>query len=137
MLEKFDLSGKTAVVTGGTGVLGGAMSKTLADVGANVGILGRDEEKAANKIQQITDSGGDAIPLIADVLDQDQLVSAKNKVLDRWGSIDILVNAAGGNMPKATVNPEQSIFDISREALEKVVDVNFLGSFYTTQIFAK
>ena len=137
MFEKFDLSNKTAVVTGGTGVLGGAMAKALSKAGANVGILGRDETKAENKVRQITEAGGNAIPLIADVLNEEQLQSAKAKVIDRWDTIDILVNAAGGNMPNATVNPDQSIFDISRKALEKVVDVNFLGSFYATQIFAK
>lgn len=137
MLEQFELSGKTAVVTGGTGVLGGAMSQALAAAGANVGILGRDQNKAAHIVQQITKAGGDALPLIADVLNQEQLESTREKVLDRWGTIDILVNAAGGNMPKATVNPDQSIFDVPREALEKVVDVNFLGSFYSTQVFAK
>lgn len=137
MIDQFDLSGKTAVVTGGTGVLGGAMAKALSHAGANVAILGRSESKAEDTIQEITDAGGNAIPLIADVLKEDQLIEARHQVLEEWGTIDILVNAAGGNMPKATVNPDQSIFDISREALEKVVDVNFLGSFYTTQIFAK
>jgi len=137
MLKEFDLSDKTAVITGGTGVLGGAMAKALAKVGANVAILGRDEKKAENKIQKIKEEGGEAISLIANVLDDDALLSARDKIIDKWGTIDILVNAAGGNSPKATVNPDQSIFDLSREALEKIVDVNFLGSFYTTRVFAK
>ncbi len=137
MLEKFDLSNKTAVVTGGTGVLGGAMAKALTKAGANVGILGRSKSKAEKKIKEITDSGGNAIPLIADVLENDQLVEARKKVVDKWGTIDILVNAAGGNMPNATVNPDQSIFDLTQEAVERVVDINFHGVFNTTQIFAK
>lgn len=137
MFGKFDLSNKTAVVTGGTGVLGGAMAKALSEAGANVGILGRNKNKAENKVQQITDSGGNAIPLIADVLEHDQLMNAREKVVNKWGTIDILVNAAGGNMPKATVNPDQSIFDLSQQALEKVVDVNFHGVFNATQVFAK
>ena len=137
MIKEFNLSGKTAVVTGGTGVLGGAMSKALARAGANVGILGRSKAKGQDKIQQITDEGGKALLLIADVLKHKQLKKAKKKVLDQWGSIDILVNAAGGNTPKAIVNPEQSIFDLSPEAIEKVVDINFLGSFNTTQVFAE
>jgi NAD(P)-dependent dehydrogenase (short-subunit alcohol dehydrogenase family) len=136
MTNLFNLNGKTAVITGGTGVLGGAMAKALAKAGANVAILGRDETKAANKIREINDNGGEAMSLIADVLDHDALLAAKEKVLDKWKTIDILVNAAGGNAPKAIVNPDQSIFDLSREALEKIVDVNFLGSFYTTRAFA-
>lgn len=137
MIKEFDLSGKTAIVTGGTGVLGGAMSKALARAGANVGILGRSETKGRKKVNEITENGGNAMLLIADVLDNDSLAKAREKVLGEWGSIDILVNAAGGNMPDATVMPEQSIFDLSEEAVEKVVGLNFLGSFYTTQIFAK
>ncbi len=137
MTREFDLSGKTAIVTGGTGVLGGAMSGALAKAGANVAILGRSESKGKNKIKKITEEGGNAILLVADVLENDQLVEAREKVLDKWGSIDILVNAAGGNMPDATVMPEQSIFDLSEEAVEKVVGLNFMGSFYTTQVFAK
>lgn len=137
MIKEFDLSGKTAIVTGGTGVLGGAMSKALARAGANVGILGRSETKGQKKVSDITENGGSAMLLIADVLDNNSLVKARKKVLDEWGSIDILVNAAGGNMPDATVMPEQSIFDLSEEAVEKVVGLNFLGSFYTTQVFAK
>jgi len=137
VIDKFDLSGKTAVITGGTGVLGGAMSKALAEAGAKVAILGRSESKAEQKVRQINDDGGSAMPLIADVLENDQLIAARENVIDAWGTIDILVNAAGGNMPKATVNPDQSIFDLSDEAVKRVVDVNFLGSFYTTQVFAK
>jgi NAD(P)-dependent dehydrogenase (short-subunit alcohol dehydrogenase family) len=137
MANNFDLTGKTAVITGGTGVLGGAMANALAAAGANVAILGRDEKKAADKVQQINEENEEAISLIADVLNQDALLAAKEKVLDKWETIDIIVNAAGGNMPKAIVNPDQSIYDLSREALENIVNVNFLGSFYATRVFAK
>lgn len=137
MTNQFSLENKTAVITGGTGVLGSAMANALAQAGANVAILGRSETKGQEKIRKITDFGGSAMLLLADVLEQDQLTEARKKVLDKWDTIDILVNAAGGNMSKATVNPDQSIFDLSEKAVEKVVDVNFLGSFYTTQVFAK
>src|SRR5699024_63644 len=136
MMKNFDLTGKMAVITGGTGVLGGAMAKALADAGANVAILGRDEKKAADKVQQINEENGEAISLIADVLDRDALLAAKEKVLNKWETIDIIVNAAGGNTPKAIVNPDQSIYDLSRDALENIVNVNFLGSFYATRVFA-
>jgi NAD(P)-dependent dehydrogenase (short-subunit alcohol dehydrogenase family) len=137
MMNDFDLTGKTAVVTGGTGVLGGAMAKALAGAGANVAILGRDGKKAAEKVQQISEKNGEAISLIANVLDREALLAAREKVLNKWETIDIIVNAAGGNTPKAIVNPDQSIYDLSREALENIVNVNFLGSFYATRIFAK
>lgn len=113
------------------------MSKALAQAGANVAMLGRSESKAKKKVQQVIDEGGNAIPLIADVLEEDQLLAAKQKVLDKWDSIDILVNAAGGNMSDAVVTPEQSIFDLTEKAVKQVVDVNFIGSFNTTQVFAK
>jgi NAD(P)-dependent dehydrogenase (short-subunit alcohol dehydrogenase family) len=137
MINNFDLNGKTAVITGGTGVLGGAMAKALAFAGANVAILGRDEEKAEKKVQTINENNGNVIPLIADILDRDALLAAKEKVLSQWGTVDILVNAAGGNTPKAIVNPDESIYDLSRDALENIVNVNFLGSFYATRVFGK
>lgn len=117
--------------------MGGAMSIALAQAGANVGILGRRKSRAEEKVQEIKEDGGSAISLIADILEHEQLLATRDTILEKWGTIDILVNAAGGNMPKATVKPDQSIFDLSNEAVQNVVDINFLGSFYTTQIFAK
>src|SRR5215218_6445699 len=98
-LPLFSLEGKTAIVTGGTGVLGGALARGLAAAGARVGILGRRAEQAALVADEITSTGGTALPLIADVLDRAQLLEARDQIVAAWGRIDILINAAGGNIP--------------------------------------
>src|SRR5687768_12516729 len=108
--ELFSLSGKVAVVTGGTGVLGGAIARGLAAAGAVVGILGRSEEKAAHAIDAIGAAGGQAFPMLVDVLDKAALLSARQNVLDQHGRIDILINAAGGNIPTATIVGENTFF---------------------------
>jgi NAD(P)-dependent dehydrogenase (short-subunit alcohol dehydrogenase family) len=133
----FSLEGKVAVVTGGTGVLGGAMARGLARAGARVGVLGRREEKARGVAQEIGGAGGEAVPLPADVLDRGQLESARKVVVDRWGSIDILVNAAGGNVPEATADGDRAIFDLPEEAFGRVVDLNLLGTLLPSQVFGE
>lgn len=131
----FSLNGKVAVVTGGTGVLGGAMARGLALAGAKVGVLGRRAEQASATIEAITAQGGEAIHLAADVLDQAQLEAACEAVIARWGKIDILVNAAGGNQPGATAMGERTFFDLSRAAIEQVIDLNLLGTLLPSQVF--
>src|SRR5215470_12908402 len=106
--ELFNLEGQVAVVTGGTGVLGGAMARGLALAGAKIGVLGRRREQAETTVRAIEAEGGTALALPADVLDRGQLEAARETVLERWGRIDILVNAAGGNMPGATLAPGRS-----------------------------
>ena len=106
--EVFSVEGRVAVVTGGTGVLGGAMARGLARAGAKVGVLGRRKEKAEAAVQTIEADGGAALALPADVLDRGELEAAREAVVKRWGRLDVLVNAAGGNMPSATLEPGQS-----------------------------
>lgn len=132
----FDLGEQVAIVTGGTGVLGGAIARGLARAGgARVGVLGRREEKAQQVASEIEKAGGWALPLPADVLDRRQLQEARDAVLERWGRIDILVNAAGGNVPEATLNDQLGFFDLPQEAFRKVLDLNFLGTLLPSQIF--
>jgi NAD(P)-dependent dehydrogenase (short-subunit alcohol dehydrogenase family) len=131
----FSLRGKVAVVTGGTGVLGGAMARGLAQAGARVGILGRRAEQASQVIAAISGQGGEALHLAADVLDRSQLEAARGTLRARWGQIDILVNAAGGNLPGATVMGEQTFFDLPRDAIEQVIDLNLLGTLLPSQVF--
>ena len=95
--QLFGLEGQVAVVTGGTGVLGGAMARGLARAGARVGVLGRREANARQVVAAIESAGGEAAPLAADVLEAAQLLEARSAILERWGRLDILVNAAGGN----------------------------------------
>lgn len=131
------LASKTAIITGGAGVLGGAMAIGLAQAGVKVGILGRNAEKIRSKVEEIESLGGEALGLKADVLNKEELEQAKNKLLDRWQSIDILVNAAGGNMKGATIMPDQDIFDLSLEDFSRVTDLNLKGTLLPSLIFGK
>jgi NAD(P)-dependent dehydrogenase (short-subunit alcohol dehydrogenase family) len=135
--QLFDLSGRVAVVTGATGVLGGAMARGLAGAGASVGVLGRRRERAEEVAREISDSGGEAMAVPADVLDGDQLEAARDAVLGRWGRLDILVNAAGGNAPEATVNDDATIFDLPRGAIQEVLELNLLGTILPSQVFGE
>ena len=135
--EQFSLDGKVAVITGGTGVLGGAMARGLAEAGARVAILGRREAKATEVAGEITAADHDAIPLPADVLDEASLRAARQILLDEWGSVDVLINCAGGNRPDATVFGDLTFFNVPRNALEGVVGLNFTGTVLPTQIFGE
>lgn len=102
----FSLKDQVAVITGGSGVLGGAMARGLALAGARVVVLGRNEARASAVVAAITASGGESMAVLANVRDRSQLETARDAVLKRWGNIDILVNAAGGNVPAATVTTD-------------------------------
>ena len=131
----FDISGKTVVITGGTGVLGSAMALGLAKAGARVVVLGRKKESGDTILKKIEDIGKKAMFVQADVLDASQLQQAKEKILKEHNTIDILVNAAGGNMPGAIIMPEQNFFDLQIDQFQKVVDLNLLGTVLPTKIF--
>jgi len=133
----FDLSGRVAVVTGATGVLGGALARGLADAGAKVGVLGRREERAKEVVSEIENAGGEALPLPADVLDREQLEAAREAALGRWSRVDILVNAAGGNVPAATVADDAEVFGVPEEALRQVIDLNLMGTVLPCQVFGE
>jgi NAD(P)-dependent dehydrogenase (short-subunit alcohol dehydrogenase family) len=133
----FSLQGRVAIVTGATGVLGGAMARGLARAGARVGILGRREERAQALADKITEEGGNALPLSADVLEKDQLMTARRATLERWGRIDILVNAAGGNSPAATVEDGAKVLALPVEAFREVLDLNLLGTLLPIQVFGE
>lgn len=133
--DLFSLEGRVAVVTGGTGVLGSAMVRGLAQAGAQVGILGRRHVQAAASAETIEATGGQAMPLTADVLARDQLEAARGAVLERWGRIDILVNAAGGNMSRANTSPDVSFFDLPEDALRAVLELNLMGTLLPSQVF--
>jgi NAD(P)-dependent dehydrogenase (short-subunit alcohol dehydrogenase family) len=134
-LSSFSLEGKVAIVTGGTGVLGGALARGLAAAGARVGILGRRAEQAARVAEEIERAGGAALPLTADVLDRAQLEAARDRAVQAWGGIDILINAAGGNVPAATVVGDRSFFDLTQDALDQVFRLNLNGSIVPAQVF--
>jgi NAD(P)-dependent dehydrogenase (short-subunit alcohol dehydrogenase family) len=135
--DLFDLSGMVAVVTGATGTLGGEMSRGLARAGARVGILGRREKRAAEVVAEIEREGGEAVALVADVLDREELQAARGSVIERWGRLDVLVNAAGGNVPEATVSGNEEIFGLPEEAFRRVFELNLLGTVLPSQVFGE
>lgn len=133
----FALDGRVAVVTGATGVLGGAIGHGLAAAGAKVAIVGRRAERAAEVATSIRNQGGEALALPADVLEPTQLERARTTLLEEWGRVDILVNAAGGNTPEATVVGERTFFNLSRDAIDTMLDLNLVGSILPSQIFGE
>lgn len=137
MEPNFSLAGKVIVVTGGTGVLGGAFVEAIAAAGGVVGILGRNEKIANERANAINQKGGQALALIADVTNESQLESACQQMLAAFGKIDGLVNAAGGNMPDAVVQPDQDVFQLNFQALQNVMQLNLMGTVIPTQVFGK
>lgn len=135
VVEQFNVLEKVAVVTGATGVLGGAMARGLARAGARVAILGRRAERAAQVSEEIRAEGGTALAVPADVLDVEKLATARDAVVTQWGRIDILINAAGGNVADATILPDQSVFAMPQAAFTQVVELNLHGTVLPTQIF--
>ena len=112
MKTDFLLTDKVIIITGATGVLGGAFADGITQAGATVGILGRNGQIANEHTQKIINKGGKAIALIADVTKESDLIAARDLVLSTYGRIDGLVNAAGGNMPDAVVQSDQDIFKL-------------------------
>ena len=137
LTDLFSLEGRVAVVTGGTGVLGGAMARGLARAGAKVGVLGRRQEKAEAAARDIEEEGGEALALPADVLDREELEDTREVVVERWGRLDVLVNAAGGNMARATLEPGQSFFELPVEDMDAVVALNLKGTLLASQVFGE
>lgn len=135
--RQFSLEDKVAVVTGGTGVLGGAIARGFAAAGAKVAILGRRAEKAAEAAAAIVAAGGQAMPLPADVLDAASLLAARDSLMASYGRVDILLNAAGGNMPGATVFGDVTFFTMHSADFERVVQLNLTGTLLPSQVFGE
>jgi NAD(P)-dependent dehydrogenase (short-subunit alcohol dehydrogenase family) len=133
---RFDLTGRVAVVTGGYGVLGGALAVDLGDAGAKVAVLGRREDAAEGQAERIREAGGEAIALVADVLDEAALRAARHELLERWGRIDILINAAGGNVARARTDV-RTIFEIPVDAFEEVLQLNLHGTVVPSLVFGE
>lgn len=125
--ELFRLNSETAVVVGGTGVLGGAIAEALADAGARVAIVGRDPGRGEARVRKIEKAGGQAHFYAANALDRAALTAVREAILEQWGTFSVLVNAAGGNRPDATLLPGGNFCDLSREAWDAVFDLNLVG----------
>lgn len=136
MNEMFSIAGKTAVITGGSGVLGSNIARGFLKAGAKVYIVGAHEDRVANMVKELSPLG-EVKGSACNVLDIDSLKALKDKLLAEWGTVDILVNAAGGNIPGGTLTPDQTIFDMKVGDLNKVVDLNLYGSVYPCLIFGE
>lgn len=132
-----EFDGRVVVVTGGSGVLCTAMSRALAAQGARVAILQRTLEKAEALASSIRADGGEAIAIPADALDRQSVEKAAEQVVSRYGTVDALINGAGGNNPKATTSADQSFFDLPFDAFDSVLDLNLLGTVVPCQVFGR
>ncbi|WP_346859409.1 SDR family oxidoreductase [uncultured Draconibacterium sp.] len=133
----FDLKGKVAVVTGGGGVLGGSIARSLIEAGVKVALLDIRDENVNNRVAELQEMGGEVLGFVSSVLEMDELKSTRDKILAKWGKVDILVNAAGGNLPGATLSEDQTIFDMKIEDFEKVNDLNMNGTVYPSLVFGE
>ncbi|WP_461634256.1 SDR family oxidoreductase [Labilibaculum euxinus] len=133
----FEIKGKVAVVTGGGGVLGGSIARSLINAGVKVAVLDIREENVNNRVKELEELGGGAIGFVSSVLSMDELKQARETIINKWGKVDILVNAAGGNLPGATLTEQQTVFDMKIEDFEKVNNLNMNGTVYPSLVFGE
>lgn len=133
----FGLAGKVAVVTGGGGVLCGAMGRALARAGAKVAVLDLFPQAAEQVVNDIQSDGGEALAVKCDVLDKASIEAARDTVIGNYGRVDILINGAGGNKKQATTGPELSFFDLPADAAQWVFNLNFMGTLLPCQVFGR
>ena len=137
MKNLFDIKDNVTVITGGTGVLGRAIAKYLALNGAKVIILGRKEEVGLQVVADIEAAGGQCEFLKTDVMNQEVVQKNCDYIVGKYGRIDTLLNAAGGNMKGATIAPDQNFFDLEAKQFQTVLDLNLTGTVIPTQVFLK
>ncbi|TMC87982.1 MAG: SDR family oxidoreductase [Chloroflexi bacterium] len=133
----FNVSGLTAVITGGSGQLGRAMAQALAQAGVQVAIISLHAETSRTVAEAIQASGGQALGIACDVLDRAALERSVEQVTETFGPVDILINAAGGNQPQATTTDDQTFFDLDMQAVNRVFGLNFAGTFQCCQVFGR
>lgn len=135
MNQPFSIHNKTIVLSGATGVLGKAIALHLAEQGARMIILGRNPSKVDALVDQIKANKGQAFAAVADVTNEEELANLREELSQEHGSIDVLINAAGGNMPGAIVTPDQTIADLATVDVKKIMDLNYLGTFLPIKAF--
>lgn len=137
MNELFNIKGKVAVITGASGVLGGSIARSFVQQGAKVVALGTKQEKIDATVADLKASGGEAIGFVCNVIDIEALKSVADVVVAKWGRVDILLNIAGGNLPGATLMPDQEFFDMDLADWDKVTQLNMNGTVYPSYVFGK
>lgn len=137
MQNLFDIKDYVVVITGGTGILGRCIAKYLALEGAKVIILGRKEEVGRKIADDIVAAGGQCEFMKTDVMNQSVVEKNCNDILAKYGKVDTLLNAAGGNMPGATIGPEANFFNLKAEEFQTVLNLNLTGTVIPTQVFLK
>ena len=137
MNELFSVEGKVVVITGGTGVLGQCVGEYLASQGAKVALLGRRRDEGDRIVAAIRENGGEAVFLVTDVMNAEVLRRNREEIIGRYGRVDALLNAAGGNMPGATISPDGTYFDVSVDDFQKVLNLNLTGTVIPSQVFLK
>ena len=137
MNELFSIAGKVAVITGAGGVLGGNIAQHFVQQGAKVVAIDIRQEQLDNRVAELKQYGNDVIGIIGNVLDIASLEKVAEEVVAKWGQIDILLNIAGGNMPGATLEPEQHFYDMDISCWEKVTNLNMNGTVYPCLVFGK
>ena len=137
MTNLFDIKGQVVVITGGTGILGRCIAKYLAENGAKVVIIGRKAEVGEAIVADIAKAGGVAEFQKGDVMSVEQMEAIRDAVVEKYGRVDTLLNAAGGNMPGATITPDQNFFDLKPDEFQKVLSLNLTGTVIPTQVFLK
>jgi NAD(P)-dependent dehydrogenase (short-subunit alcohol dehydrogenase family) len=135
--ELFGLEGKVAVITGGGGVLCGAMGCALGRMGVKVAVLDISLTAAQTVVDNIITANGEAIAIKCDVLNKSSIADAAEVVLQAFGPIDILINGAGGNKKEATTNADMPFFDLPADAVQWVFNLNFIGTLLPSQVFGK
>lgn len=133
----FSLANKVIVVTGGTGILGSAFVDAIVQQGASVVILGIDKELGEQRAAAINANGGKALAVYASVLEEAQLITARETILNHFGKIDGLVNAAGGNVPEGVLPPDKDVFELNIEGMKKALVLNLWGSIIPVQVLGK
>jgi len=133
----FNLKGKIALITGGGGVLGSNMARTLAKQGVITGILGLSIEKAEATATSVRDNGGEAFAISANVTNKEELEKVKDFILEKYGRLDILINCAGGNKSGAIVGPDDAMYNMKLDDLQEVLDLNIIGTMLPSQVFSE
>ncbi len=137
MNTQFDITGKVAVITGAGGVLGSSIAASLMRAGAKVVAMDIRQENLDIRLAELKKIHQDVIGVAGNVLDLESLKQLASQIQAKWGSVDILVNCAGGNIPGATLQEDQTVFDMKIEDWEKVTDLNTNGTVYPCLAFGQ